>query len=181
MRQRPTQPGSGSIGILLAHVAKAEARQNPRAQTVLLGLGVTVPISQLCFSRLGLRQPLSLQWEDDCQQWLGYMLPSADSFIQLDSSDQSPRIESHWLSFGHMSITEMLQQGHSLKCSDWPSLGHQSIPATGGTIISSRVSWSENGGRGGSRRNGSATRRRKNGHWACNHRGSGTGHLLRQL
>ena len=48
-----------------------------------------------------------------------------------------------------MPTADMLQQECSLKCSDWISLGHQSIPATGGRVIFFRATWSEHGGEGG--------------------------------
>lgn len=76
-------------------------------------------IFPLCL-RLILRQSLSLQWEDGCQQCHAYTFPSADRFIQLDTSGQSPQIDSCWGLWGPMPIVEMLWQEGSLKCSDWP-------------------------------------------------------------
>lgn len=85
----------------------------------------------------------------DCQQWHDDMFLSEDRFIQPDSSDQSPRIDSHWFSLGHMPIADMLQQECFLNCSDWLSLGHQSIPADGSRVIFFRATWSDHGGGGG--------------------------------
>ena len=111
-----------------------------------LGLGFTVCLPALfspSFVGLPLKQFLALQWEDGCQQCHGYILPSAERFINWTVLTKVPELSltgSHWVTCLSLKML--------LKCSDWQSPGHVSLPTTGGRILSSRATGIGESGKG---------------------------------
>ena len=74
-----------------------------------LGLGFTVCLPALfspSFVGLPLKQFLALQWEDGCQQCHGYILPSAERFINWTVLTKVPELSLNWFSLGHMPVPE---------------------------------------------------------------------------